>query len=36
MPISGYSINAYQWLFYEQLLVVILLQAIGGCLINGY
>ncbi len=36
MTIGGYSINGYWCLFYEWLLVNILLMAIGGYSINGY
>jgi hypothetical protein len=36
MPIGAYSINAYWWLFYLWLLMVIPLMAIGGYSINGY
>jgi hypothetical protein len=36
MAICGYSINGYLWLFYQWLLVIILLMAIGGYFINGY
>jgi hypothetical protein len=36
MAIGGYSINCYWWLFYQLILVVILLIAIGDYSINGY
>ncbi len=36
MATGGYSINGYWWLFYQWLLVVILLMATGGYSINGY
>jgi len=36
MDIGGYSMNAYWWLFYQWLLVIILLMAIGDYFINGY
>jgi len=36
MPINGYFINNYWWLFYQWPLVVILLVAIGDYFINGY
>jgi len=36
MAIDGYYINGYLWLFYNGLLVAILLMAIGGYSINGY
>ncbi len=36
MAIGGYSINGYQWLFYEQLLMAIILIFIGGYSIYGY
>jgi len=36
MTIGGYSINDYWWLFYELLLMVILLMTIGGYSINDY
>ncbi len=36
VPIGGYSISAYWWLFYLWLLVVIPLVTIGGYSINGY
>ncbi len=36
MTIGGYSINDYWWLFYQWLLVVILLIVIDGYSIGGY
>jgi hypothetical protein len=36
MSINGYYINAYWCLFYQWLLVVILLMAIGCYFINDY
>ncbi len=36
MATDGYSINGYWWLFYEWLLVAILLMATSGYFINGY
>ncbi len=36
MPINGYSINSYWWLFYQWPLVVILLVAISDYFIGGY
>jgi hypothetical protein len=36
MAIGGYFINCYWWLFYQWLLVVILLIVIGGYSINDY
>jgi hypothetical protein len=36
MAIGDYSINGYWWLFYQRLLVVNLLMAIGGYFINDY
>jgi hypothetical protein len=36
MAIGGYSINAYWWLFYQCLLVAILLMDIDGYSINGH
>jgi hypothetical protein len=34
--IGGYYVNAYWWLFYKWLLMVIILMVIGGYFINGY
>ncbi len=36
MANGGYFINGQWWLFYQWLVVVILLMAIGGYFINGY
>jgi hypothetical protein len=36
VDIGDYFINGYWWLFYQWLLVVILLMAIGANSINGY
>jgi hypothetical protein len=36
MPIDDYSINAYWWLFYKCLLMIILLMPIGGYFTNAY
>jgi len=36
MVSDGYSINGYWWLFYQWLLFVIRLMAIGGYFIDGY
>jgi hypothetical protein len=36
MVIGGYSIRGYWKLFYQWLLVVILLEVIGSYFINGY
>ncbi len=36
VAIDDYFINGYQWLFYQWLLVVILLVPIGGYFISGY
>jgi hypothetical protein len=36
MAIGGYSINSYWWLFYQWLLVAILLMIIDGYSINSY
>jgi hypothetical protein len=36
MPIDDYSINGFWWLFYEWLLMAILLMNFGGYFINDY
>jgi hypothetical protein len=36
MTIGGYSIDGYWWLFYECLLMTILLMAINSYSIGGY
>jgi hypothetical protein len=36
MPINGYFIGAYSWLYYSYLLMVILLVPIHGYIIHAY